>query len=203
MIDDRKIMRRQVPDDVDVMLKQSQIHTGRVVIIKGAESSIVHQLADPFDRSGEQEGVINHDLQVLALRQFNQLLRLCCRASEWFFDENMLAVLKSQFGKLKMRPHRRHDRNDIDLRARQYIHLIGSSGNVRVRSMHSRQGFGVLVANRYYFRFFLALEIPDNVRSPVPIPYYTHAQDIARKTSAWRKSAGSADAKSGSHSVSD
>ena len=64
-------MRSQVPDDVYVVLKQPQVHAQRIVVIQIAESAFIHQLADFLDRASEQKGVIDHDLQFLAIGKFD------------------------------------------------------------------------------------------------------------------------------------
>ena len=37
VIHDRKVVRRQVPDDIHVVLEQSQVHPGRIVVVELAQ----------------------------------------------------------------------------------------------------------------------------------------------------------------------
>src|SRR6185369_8928138 len=71
VVHDREIMRGKVPNHVDVVLEQSQVHAHRVVIEQVAERAFVHQLADLAHSAGEQEGVVHHHLKTLAGGQFD------------------------------------------------------------------------------------------------------------------------------------
>src|SRR5580692_4306201 len=92
VIDDRKIMRSQIPYYVHVVLKQSQIDARGIVVVELPQGSVVQQLLDFCDRTGEQEGMVNHDLQISLRCQLDELLRLGGVAGERLLDKNVLAV---------------------------------------------------------------------------------------------------------------
>ncbi len=64
-------MRGQVPDDIDVVLKEAEVYAGRIVIIQFAQNAIVHELANLSDRARKQERVIDHQDPILSLRQLD------------------------------------------------------------------------------------------------------------------------------------
>ena len=72
IVHDREIVRRQIPDDVHVMLKEPEIDSGRVVVVERAENVRVDQFLDLAHGASEQEGVIHHDLEVPALGELDQ-----------------------------------------------------------------------------------------------------------------------------------
>ena len=61
VIHDRQVMRGEVPDHIDVVLEQTQIHPCRVVVVELAERALFYQFTDLFHRPRKQEGVIHHD----------------------------------------------------------------------------------------------------------------------------------------------
>ena len=69
VVHDRQIVRREVPDDADVVLKQAEVHARRVEVVERPERAGVDDLADLPHRAAEQERVVDHDLQVLARRR--------------------------------------------------------------------------------------------------------------------------------------
>ena len=79
VVHDGEIVRRQVPDDVDVVLEQAQVDARGIVIEELAEDALVDHLADLADGAGEEEGVIDHDLQILGGGQIDQLRGLAPR----------------------------------------------------------------------------------------------------------------------------
>ena len=76
MIHDRQIVRREVPDYADVVLEETEVDPRRIEVVKRSERARVDDLAYLPHRAAEEERVIDHDLQVLALSQLDQLFRL-------------------------------------------------------------------------------------------------------------------------------
>ena len=62
-------MRGKVPDDIYVVLKQAEVHSCGVVVVEFAKFAGIDELLDLPHRSGEQEGMVHHDLEMLALGQ--------------------------------------------------------------------------------------------------------------------------------------
>ena len=121
VIHDRQVVRGQVPQDADVVLKQPEVDARGIVVIERAESAVVDEVADLPDSSAEQERVVDHDLQVLPVRQLDQLLGLLRRRRERLLDEDVLAVFQRGLGQLEMRPHRGDDRHRVDVGRPQHL----------------------------------------------------------------------------------
>src|SRR4029450_12912634 len=100
-----EVVRRKVPDDADIVLKEPEIDPRRIVIIEAAQYSVVDELADFSHRPGEEEGVVDHDLQILPLGQLDQLLGLLDGGGERLLDENVLTVLEGGLCQLEMGGH--------------------------------------------------------------------------------------------------
>ena len=75
VVHDGEIVRRQVPDHVDIVLEQAEIDARGIVVEELSEHAFVDQLADLPHGAGEEERVIDHDLQVSGGGQVDQLLR--------------------------------------------------------------------------------------------------------------------------------
>src|SRR5450755_4069203 len=118
-------MRSKIPDHVDIVLKEAEVNAQGIVVIQVAESAFVCQLADFLDGTRKQEGVVDHDLQVLTVSEFYQFFGLHDAASERLFNEYMLAVFKCSFGQLVVSPNRGDDRDDIDLGRFQNVIRVG------------------------------------------------------------------------------
>src|SRR5579863_6226202 len=108
-------MRSQIPQDVAVMLEQSQVYASGVVIEELAQRPLVDQLLDPLDGSGEQEGVIDHDREVLLRRKIDQFLTLGGGACEGLLHKNMLPVFEGTLRQFVVGPDRRHHGDRINL----------------------------------------------------------------------------------------
>ena len=63
----------QIPNHVDVVLKKTQVYTQRIVVIKIAESSFINELSNFLDSTGKKKSMVYHNLQVFAVREFDQL----------------------------------------------------------------------------------------------------------------------------------
>jgi hypothetical protein len=74
----------------------------RVVEVAGMQDdmAIVDKLLDLSNRAGEKEGMVHHDLQILAFGEFDQFLRLREGRRKGLFDKHMLAILKRFLGQL-------------------------------------------------------------------------------------------------------
>src|SRR5215469_16673737 len=61
VIHDRQVVRGEVPDDIYVVLEQSEVHAKRVVVVQVAQGPRIDQFADLLDRACEQERMVDHD----------------------------------------------------------------------------------------------------------------------------------------------
>ena len=87
MVDDREIVRRQIPQHVDVGLEQAKVHSNGVVVADATELAAVDQFGDPLHGASEQERVIDHEHDALPARQRHQLLGLGDGGAHRFFDK--------------------------------------------------------------------------------------------------------------------
>src|SRR5216117_4096283 len=89
VIHDRKVMRRQVPHYIRVVLEHAEVDSRGVVVVERAERIVVDQIADLSYRACEQKGMVHHDLEMLTVGELDQFLCLGGAAREWFFDEDV------------------------------------------------------------------------------------------------------------------
>jgi len=89
-----EIVRGQVPNDANVMLEKTQVHSPRIVVVQITEGSAVIQLSDFSNRAREQECVIHHDFQVLTRGQLDEFGCLRGGGGERFFHEYMFSMLE-------------------------------------------------------------------------------------------------------------
>src|SRR4051812_25318444 len=78
--------------------------------------------------------MVDHDLQIPACCQFDQLFRLRNAAGEWLFHKDMLAVLQRRLRKFVMGPYRSDDRHCVNVRG------FYDLGNI-ARNLDSRVSF--------------------------------------------------------------
>src|SRR5579872_894520 len=121
VVHDRKVMRGQIPDDVDVMLEEAKIHPHGIVVIEISERILIQKFTDFSDRWCKQERMIHHDLQVLFFCKLDEFFCLCRVAGKRFFDKDVLTILQSGFCQFVMRPYWRHYSNRIDVRGSQHL----------------------------------------------------------------------------------
>ena len=62
IVDDGQIVGGQVPDDIDVVLKEPQVDSRRVVVVERPQDPRIDQLLDLAHCPVEEKGVIHHDL---------------------------------------------------------------------------------------------------------------------------------------------
>ena len=182
VIHDRQVVRRQIPQHADVVLKQPQVDARRIVVVERTKRAVVDEIADLSDRPAEQEGVVHHDLQVLPLRQLNQLLGLLRRRGERLLDEHVLAVLERRLRQLEMRPDRRDDRDRVDVGRVQHVGRIAGQMQRRIQALRALQRRGVPIAHRHHLAAADAVQVPDDVRAPIPVANHANANGACRSS---------------------
>ena len=152
-------MRREIPHDADIVLEEAEVHARRVEIVERPQRAVVDELPDLPHGAAEEERVIHHDLQVLPVRQLDQLLGLLRRRRERLFDEDVLAVLERGLCELEVRPDRRDDGDRIDLGRMQNLREVGGQLHSRVETMSAAESLRVLVAHGNDLTVVDAIEI--------------------------------------------
>ena len=163
-------MGRQVPDDADVVLKEAQIHSRGIVVVEVAEDARVDELAHFSHGAGEEERVIHHDPEILALGQLDELLRLLSRGGERLLDEHVLSVLEGGLGDLKVCPDRGHHSDGVDLCGLQQLRGVRGDRLVRIGLLQPLECGSTLVADHCDSAALQAAQVPNDVRSPIAVP---------------------------------
>ena len=178
IVHDGQIVGRKVPEHIDVVLEQSQIHARRIVVVELPQRTLFQKLRYLSHRAGKEEGVVHHDLEILPPRQLDQLFALFGIAGEGLFDKDVLPVLKRRFGQFIVRPYRCDHGNGIDLTRGHHF------GSIR-RHQYSRIGLLRPLARRFvHFRdsehlgTFQTGEVSHHVRSPVSVTNYAKVHEL-------------------------
>ena len=185
VIHDGKIVRRQVPDDIDVVLEESEIDARGIVIEDLSEDALIDHLADFAHGTGEQEGVIDHDLQLFAGRQIDQLGGFGRGRSERFLDEYMFAVFERGFGELEVGPNGGDDGDCVDVRGPDDLGSVAGDQDPRVRFSGPFLRGGIGIANGGQLTAVGGLKVPRHHGAPVTIADDTDSNhDPSRKAKA-------------------
>ena len=117
MIHDRDIMRRQVPDHVDILLEESQVDACGVVINQITQLAFVHQFFNFSHRTGIDEGMIHE--QGLPFCSASSMRSVPCSTFSviGFSTQTCRPVSRALFGQLVMSGHRCCDGDGVDIGA--------------------------------------------------------------------------------------
>src|SRR6266852_1039049 len=113
--------------------------------------------------------MIHHDLELTALRQLDQLFGLLRRRSEWFFDEDVLAILQGSFRQIEVGPHRGNDSDGVNFGRSQELRVVRHQLDAWMGLCRTSKTGGILVANCGELTAFQSIEIPDYIRSPIAV----------------------------------
>src|SRR4029453_16223541 len=169
VVHDRQIMRREIPYHADVVLKQPEVYARGIEIVQRTQRALVHDLADLAHGATEEKRVIDHYPQVPLGGQLDQLFGLARVRRERLLDEHVLAVHQRRFGQLVMGPDGRNHRDGVDQRRRQHRAKIRGALDRRIRSLGAAKRLGTLVTYRDNLALLEAVQVPDDVRAPVPV----------------------------------
>src|SRR5690348_3448799 len=140
-----------------------------------SHGAVIHELPDLSHRTIEEKSVIHHDFEMVSVRKVNELFGLLGRRREGFFDESVLAVLKSTFCQVEMRPNRSDDRNRVNMRGRQKGGDVRRQLDAGMSAFCPFQSGGIFVANCRRLAAFDAAKIPDNIWPPISVPDHANA----------------------------
>jgi hypothetical protein len=166
-LQDRQIVRRQIPQDVDVRLEEPQVDPHRVDVEQVAEAAGRHLPADFLDGAGEQEGVIDEDLPPQARRQREQRFAFLDRGRERLFDEHVASGLEAAPGHLEMARHGNRDGDEVRPRIEKGAQVRGR-GRRRIMGRGLLQAVGVEIAQAHQPKVVARREVPSQIGSPVP-----------------------------------
>ncbi len=177
---DGQIVGRQVPDDVDVVLEEPQVDPDRVVEEELAQLARVDDLLDLLDGAGEEEGVVDHDPEVLLGGEVDELPGLGARRGERLLDEDVLSREERRLGHLVMGEDRRDDGHGVDVRGPDEVQRVFQSLDEGKLVLGQGQALLGDVADRDELGPGRGVEIPGHVGPPIAVSDDTDIKHDAR-----------------------
>jgi hypothetical protein len=136
VVEDRQVVRGEVPEHVDVPLHQPEVDPHRVEVVQVAEDAAVHQLADLGDRRRVAERVVAHEHQAPGGRGVDQRLPLVERARERLLHQHVLAGLEGRHGDVVVGAGRGGDGDAVDRVVGQHVGQGGRGPHGAVGAEH-------------------------------------------------------------------
>src|SRR5437868_14577238 len=99
-------MGRQVPDHIDIPLKQSKINADAVDVKQLSELVAVDDILDFLNRRAEQVSMIDHQYSLVILCNLNQRLRFLYACGQRLLHEDVQPMLQTSLGQFEMRSNR-------------------------------------------------------------------------------------------------
>ena len=118
VVHDREIVDRQVPQDVDVLLEQTEIDADGIVVVDLAELARLGELFHLANRAGVDEGVAHHQHEVAGLRLVDQTAGFVAARRDRLFDQHVLAGAQRRQRQIEVRLDGRRDDDGIDIAGR-------------------------------------------------------------------------------------
>lgn len=167
IIHDRKVVDRQVPDHVDVVLEQAEVDPDAVEVKDVADLAGADDVLDLVHRAVIDEDVVDHELEFQFLRDIDQLLGVLGIGRDRLLDENVLAVLQGIFGERKMTADRRGDGHGGDFGIIQnFVEIRRRFDRIALLFDEFKAGF-VDIAAIHTLHLPAIQKIPNQVRTPV------------------------------------
>src|SRR5712692_2008432 len=176
MTHDRKIVGPQVPQDIEVVLKQPQIDAHGIVIVDVAQLTRINQF--PYEAHGTRvnKRMVHHENPSLPLGQIDKLLSLRHRARHWFLKQYMFTALQSGPGKLMVSRDGRGNCHGIDIVCLQQFTRQCRCSHKGVMPLNGLQLSCGDVRHAHELNVLQLAEIPDEIRSPVAAANHTDTQ---------------------------
>ncbi len=168
-IHDREIVDGQIPEHVDILLKQPEVDADGIVVVEVSQLAAADQLADLLHGAGINKGVVNHQHELAAGRLVDQPAGLVARRGDRLFHQYVLAGAEGGAGELEMQGDRRGDRHGVDGRISDQIQRIGRDANARIAAFRLRQPLGAAVRHHRDAGVRELREIANQVGAPVPV----------------------------------
>jgi hypothetical protein len=168
VIEDGDVVRRQIPDGVDVLPDRSEIRPGGVEVVDLPELIRRHALLHLPHAGVVEERIADHQDTARRDRQIAQLVAAGDVEGHRLLDQHVMAALERRFHQLLVRGCGVGDDDGVDAVAGEHVR-DGLAGRYRgIARSHMGQPFGPAVADD---RQLNAREIVENacvVGSPVP-----------------------------------
>src|SRR5690349_17922539 len=104
--EDRQVVRREVPGDINVGLQYPEIGADGINIVDTTKRATLDQAAQYLYRCAVHKCMANHEHQLTLVRKCSQLLRMRDTVSKRFLDEHMLASFERRTRQGIVRPNR-------------------------------------------------------------------------------------------------
>ena len=170
MVDDRDVVGGQVPQHVDVALKQAQVNPDAVNVVQLAELPRVNDLLDLLDGGAVHIGVVDHQDQAAGCGQIDQRLGVRSRMGQRLFNQHVFSGLKCGRGDVCMRRDGRRHGNRRDVLALQDLLKLLEHVNVRIPLVDFGQPLGVGVADSRHPSQRALGKVTHQIRAPVAGP---------------------------------
>jgi len=170
IVHDGQVVGGQVPDDVDVVLEKPQVDPDRVVEQKFAQLAGIDDLLDFLHGAGEEECVVDHDLEALLGRELDELLGLGARRGERLLDEDMFAREERFLDHLVMGEDRSDDGHGVHVRGPNEFQGVLHPFDEGIVVLRETQALVRNVADCGQLDPGRRMEIPGHIGPPVPVP---------------------------------
>src|ERR1035437_2468444 len=167
VVHDGKIMRREVPENVDIVLEKAEIDAGGIVVIEISKSSFVEQLGDFLYSGSEKEGMVYHDLEIFLQSKVDQFLPLRGITGKRLLNEYVLTILQCSLCQPVVSPNRRDDGNGVNLTRQNHLSGVRSYSDSRISHLCALECDWADVGNRGQMSIFKAHKVSRDVRPPV------------------------------------
>jgi len=167
VVHDGEVMGSEVPDDVDIMLEQSEVDADAVDEVEISEFPLLQEFLHFPHGAAEEERMIDHEDAAGLFGGVDHGFGVGDVGSEWFFDEDMFSGGEGGECEWCMGADGCGDGDGVDFGIREQ--LIGGieAADGWIPGKDFAESLGVAVANRDEMGGGAVVEVPDEVGSPV------------------------------------
>ena len=174
-------MRREIPDDAGVGLMESEVDAAYRNEVDIPQLSRVDQLFDPHHRRAVQErcGPASSTSPARSARSTRSATAADDEA-RGFSTQTCLPASRAAAAMRVMRRDRRRDDDGVELGIGEQVVEFRGVARARMARRSCRERAWVLVAEPRELCPRAVREVPHEVRSPMPKPHHTDAEEAAR-----------------------
>ena len=184
VVHDRQVVRRKVPDDVRILLEETEVHAHRIQIQQLADVAPRDHRSHGAHRAGVDERVIHHQPHVMPVGERAQLGGLGPRRGQRLFDEHVLVPFDRRLRQRVVGLERRRDDDGVDVAASQHVLRVGAHGDARMPSGGGLLLTAARVGDDGEAQALGVGEISREVGPPVAVADQADVQHRARKSAA-------------------
>ena len=167
VVHDGEVMGGEVPDDVDIMLEESEVDADAVDEVEISELSLLKEFLHFPNGAAEEERVIDHEDAAGLFGGVDHGFGVGDVGSEWFFDEDMFSGGERGECEGGMCGDGCGDGDGVDFGiSEEFVGGIAAADRW-IPGKDFVESFGVAVADRDESGGGAVVEVPDEVGSPV------------------------------------